>query len=55
MVAIITADIIASRKLVNQEKWLSPLKNLLATWGNSPKDCIGVIFFKSRLQIRKMH
>ncbi|MDA3943795.1 MAG: hypothetical protein PF694_09695 [Bacteroidetes bacterium] len=38
MVAIITADIIASRKLVNQEKWLSPLKNLLATWGNSPKD-----------------
>ena len=38
MVAIITGDIIASRKLVNQEKWLSPLKNLLATWGDSPKD-----------------
>lgn len=37
MVAIITGDIIASRKLVNQEKWLSPLKNLLATWGDSPK------------------
>jgi hypothetical protein len=38
MVAIITGDIIASRKLVNQEKWLLPLKNLLATWGDSPKD-----------------
>jgi hypothetical protein len=38
MPSVITADIIASRKLVNQEKWLSPLKNLLATWGNSPKD-----------------
>lgn len=38
MVAIITGDIIASRKLVNQERWLFPLKNLLATWGNSPKD-----------------
>jgi hypothetical protein len=24
--------------LVNQEKWLSPLKNLFSTWGNSPKD-----------------
>lgn len=38
MVAIITGDIIASRKLVNQEKWLLPLKSLLATWGDSPKD-----------------
>ena len=38
MVAIITGDIIASRKLVNQEKWLLPLKNLLATWGESPRD-----------------
>jgi hypothetical protein len=38
MVAIITGDIIASRKLVNQEKWLIPLKHLLATWGDSPKD-----------------
>lgn len=38
MIAVITGDIIASRKLVNQEKWLSPLKNLLSTWGNSPKD-----------------
>lgn len=38
MIAIITGDIIASRKLVNQGIWLSPLKNLLATWGNSPQD-----------------
>jgi hypothetical protein len=38
MIAIITGDIIASRKLIDQEKWLSPLKNLLATWGDSPKD-----------------
>jgi hypothetical protein len=38
MVAIITGDIIASRKLENQERWLSPLKNLLSTWGESPGD-----------------
>jgi hypothetical protein len=38
MIAIITGDIIASRKLIDQEKWLSPLKNLFATWGDSPKD-----------------
>ncbi|MCB0410525.1 MAG: hypothetical protein KDD29_09925, partial [Flavobacteriales bacterium] len=38
MVAIITGDIIASRKLVNQEKWLNPLKKLFSTWGESPKD-----------------
>jgi len=38
MIAVITGDIIASRKLVNQEKWLLPLKNLFATWGDSPKD-----------------
>lgn len=38
MIAVITGDIIASRKLVNQEKWLLPLKNLLAKWGDSPKD-----------------
>lgn len=38
MIAIITGDIIASRKLIDQEKWLSPLKNLLATWGDSPKN-----------------
>jgi predicted XRE-type DNA-binding protein len=38
MTAIIIGDIIASRKLVNQEKWLVPLKNLFAKWGESPKD-----------------
>lgn len=38
MIAVITGDIIASRKLVDQNKWLSPLKNILSTWGNSPKD-----------------
>jgi len=38
MVAVITGDIIGSRKLVNQEKWLSPLKNLLKTWGESPQN-----------------
>ncbi len=38
MIAIITGDIFASRKLVDQEKWLSPLKKLFSTWGNSPKD-----------------
>lgn len=38
MVAVIAGDIIASRKLVNPEKWLVPLKNLFTTWGDSPKD-----------------
>lgn len=38
MVAIITGDIISSRKIVNQEKWLSPLKKLLESWGKNPKD-----------------
>jgi hypothetical protein len=38
MVAVITGDIIASRKLVNQKKWLLPLKNLFSSWGDSPKD-----------------
>lgn len=38
MIAVITGDIIASRKLVNQEKWLSPLKKLLSKWGDSPGD-----------------
>ncbi len=30
MIAVITGDMIALRKLVNQEIWLVPLKNLLA-------------------------
>lgn len=38
MVAIITGDIMASRKLKNQEKWLIPLKNLFNKWGDSPKE-----------------
>lgn len=38
MIAVIKGDIIASRKLVNQAKWLLPLKNLLATWGECPKN-----------------
>lgn len=37
MIAVIKGDIIASRKLTDQEKWLSPLKNLLATWGKTPE------------------
>lgn len=40
MIAVITGDIVASRKLVNQEKWLLPLKFLLNSWGTSPKDWI---------------
>jgi len=38
MVAVITGDIVASRKLNNQEKWLLPLKNLLSGWGERPRD-----------------
>lgn len=37
MKAVIKGDIIASRQLKDQEKWLSPLKKLLATWGNTPE------------------
>ena len=37
MIAVIKGDIIASRKLTNQEKWLEPLKNLLNEWGKTPK------------------
>lgn len=38
MIAVISGDIIASRKLENQGIWLNPLQNLLKTWGDSPKD-----------------
>lgn len=38
MVAVITGDIISSRKLTDQDKWLSPLKELFNTWGERPKD-----------------
>ena len=37
MTAIITADIINSRKLVNQEIWIAPLKKLLASYGATPE------------------
>lgn len=37
MVAIIKGDIIASRKLLDQEKWLQPLKSLFSQWGNTPE------------------
>jgi hypothetical protein len=37
MVAVIKGDIIASRKLINQDLWLSPLKKLLDSYGRSPK------------------
>jgi hypothetical protein len=37
MIAIITADIINSRKLINQEIWITPLKKLLATYGSAPQ------------------
>lgn len=38
MIAIITGDIIASRQLIDQGKWLIPLKNLFQKWGKSPQD-----------------
>jgi hypothetical protein len=37
MTAVITADIINSRKLVNQEIWISPLKKILTTYGSTPQ------------------
>jgi hypothetical protein len=37
MIAIITADIINSRKLVNQEIWIAPLKKLLDSYGSTPQ------------------
>lgn len=38
MIAVIKGDIIASRKLKNQDLWLLPLKNLLAKWGSTPEN-----------------
>lgn len=38
MIAVIKGDIIASRKLTNQALWLTPLKELLSTWGTSPQN-----------------
>lgn len=38
MIAVIKGDIIASRRLNNQEQWLQPLKTLLAKWGRTPQE-----------------
>jgi DNA-directed RNA polymerase specialized sigma subunit len=37
MIAIITADIINSRTLVNQEIWITPLKKMLTNYGSTPQ------------------
>lgn len=37
MVGVITGDIVASRRLTNQEEWLAPLKELLNSWGERNK------------------
>lgn len=38
MIAVITGDIISSRKITNQNVWLEPLKNLVQYWGIHPKE-----------------
>lgn len=38
MIAVLKGDIIASRKMSSQALWLTPLKNILSQWGESPKD-----------------
>lgn len=38
MKAVITGDIIGSRQLIDQGKWLLPLKKLFQTWGKSPTE-----------------
>ncbi|MDX5479068.1 MAG: SatD family protein, partial [Cyclobacteriaceae bacterium] len=37
MISVIKGDITASRKLLDQEKWLIPLKKLLGSWGKTPE------------------
>ncbi|SJZ53161.1 SatD family protein [Sediminibacterium ginsengisoli] len=37
MTSIITGDIINSRGLINQQKWIAPLKKILTDYGRSPK------------------
>lgn len=37
MIAILTGDIVDSRKLESPEIWILPLKSLFSTWGSSPK------------------
>ncbi|MDD3700434.1 MAG: hypothetical protein RBR10_02400 [Bacteroidales bacterium] len=36
MIAVIKGDIIASRGMEDQSKWLAPFKDLLSSWGQSP-------------------
>lgn len=36
MIAILTGDIVDSRKLESPEIWILPLKSLLVSWGSSP-------------------
>ena len=38
MIAVLKGDIVASRKLANQDLWLLPLKELLDQWGSTPED-----------------
>lgn len=38
MISVIKGDIMASRKLLDQEKWLTPLKKLLGSWGKTPEN-----------------
>ncbi|WP_343855263.1 hypothetical protein [Algoriphagus jejuensis] len=37
MIAVIKGDIVASRKVEDQDIWLKPLKDLLAKWGSTPE------------------
>mgnify|MGYP000322793258 CR=1 FL=1 len=36
MIAIITGDLVGSRHVMRQDRWLKPLKKLLREWGPSP-------------------
>lgn len=38
MISIITGDIINSRKVVNQDNWIKPLKTVLSKYGRAPKN-----------------
>lgn len=40
MKAIITGDIVNSRKMIDPSYWLLPIKDQLAQWGSNPKDWI---------------
>ena len=37
MIAVINGDIIASRKFINQNKWIDPLTSLFGKWGDAPE------------------